>query len=330
MQLQVESWREIVPKTIDGIQSYLGSGLIKGIGEKMAADIVARFGVDTLDILEKHPEKLLEVRGITANKLEDIKTSYAESRMLQDLMTLLAPFKLTPKTALKIYQHFGANSVEILKKSPFELCQISGFGFLRVDAIVRKTDSNLHDPMRIQGAIHCVLGEIKGKRGHLYLQRENLAKEALRLLNKTIPVPDMRLHMDEVETVLQDMILNGAVVSVKDDIYHPTVFSQEDETARKIATLLVGESEGEDISAVLEQTKVQLKQMLSIKQEVAVKTAFQHNLSIITGSPGTGKTTVLKMILEVYRRLHPDKKILLMAPTGRASRRMAGWSVKKI
>lgn len=323
LQLQVGKWQEIVPKTVEGVQGYLASGLIKGIGEKTAADIVAKFGVNTLDILDHHPERLLEVRGITENKLEDIKTSYAESRMLRDLMTLLAPFKLTPKTALKIYQHFGPSSVEILKKSPFELCQISGFGFLRVDAIVRKTDNRPHDPMRIKGAIHYALDDAKGKKGHLFLQREILAKEALKLLNKTIPVPEMRLQITEVESVLQDMILKGAVVSAKDDIYNPKVFSQEDETARKIATLLVDQSEKVDITEVLEQTKIQVKQMLSPKQEIAVRQAFQHNLSIITGSPGTGKTTVLKMILEVYKKLYPKKDIILMAPTGRASRRMA-------
>lgn len=323
LQLQVGKWKQIVPKTVEGVQGYLSSGLIKGIGEKTAADIVAKFGVNTLDILDHHPERLLEVRGITENKLEDIKTSYAESRMLRDLMTLLAPFKLTPKTALKIYQHFGPSSVEILKKSPFELCQISGFGFLRVDAIVRKTDNRPHDPMRIKGAIHYALDDAKGKKGHLFLQREILAKEALKLLNKTIPVPEMRLQISEVESVLQDMILKGAVVSAKDDIYNPKVFAQEDETARKIATLLVDQSEKVDITEVLEQTKIQVKQMLSPKQEIAVRQAFQHNLSIITGSPGTGKTTVLKMILEVYKKLYPKKDIILMAPTGRASRRMA-------
>ena len=95
-----------------------GSGLIKGIGPATAAQIVSRFGVETLDILQNHPERLLEIKGITESKLEDIKTSYAESRMLQDLMTLLSPFKITPKTALKIYQHFGPASVDILKKSP--------------------------------------------------------------------------------------------------------------------------------------------------------------------------------------------------------------------
>ena len=134
-----------------------------------AAQIVSRFGVETLDILQNHPERLLEVKGITESKLEDIKTSYAESRMLQDLMTLLSPFKITPKTALKIYQHFGPASVDILKKSPFELCQVSGFGFLRVDAIVQKNGGDLHDPMRVKGALFWALEDSKGGKGHLFL-----------------------------------------------------------------------------------------------------------------------------------------------------------------
>ena len=103
MQLRVEQWREIVPRTKSGVEGYLASGLIKCIGPATATQIVSRFGVDTLDILQNHPERLLEIKGITESKLEDIKTSYAESRMLQDLMTLLSPFKITPKTALKIY-----------------------------------------------------------------------------------------------------------------------------------------------------------------------------------------------------------------------------------
>lgn len=187
VQLQVEQWREIVPRTKNGVEGYLASGLIKGIGPKTAADIVERFGVDTLDILEHQPERLLEIRGITENKLEDIKASYAENRMLQGIMTLLAPFKITPKTALKIYQYFGPTSVEILEKSPFELCQISGFGFRRVDAIVQKSGGDLHDPMRIKGAVFCALDEGKSKRGHLYISSEELEKSALKLLNEKIP-----------------------------------------------------------------------------------------------------------------------------------------------
>lgn len=149
LQLQVIQWQTVVPRTEEGVKGYLGSGLIKGIGEKTAAEIVARFGVNALDILEKQPERLLEVRGITENKLEDIKTSYAESRALRDIMTLLAPFKLTPAAAQRIYQQLGPASVKILKENPYELCRISGFGFLRVDAIVQHTDKRLNTPMRI-------------------------------------------------------------------------------------------------------------------------------------------------------------------------------------
>ena len=324
MQLQVEQWREIVPKTKEGVLSYLGSGLIKGIGEKTAAEIVAKFGTGTLDILEKHPERLLEVRGITENKLEDIRTSFAERRMLRDIMTLLAPFKLTPKTALKIYQHFGPACMDLLKKSPFELCRIPGFGFRRVDAIVRKTDNRPRDPMRIGGALHCTLDEAKGKQGHLFLERETLCKAAFKLLNEKIPLPEMRVRPEEVEKELDGMILNGSVVSMRDNIYHPAVFAQEDETASRIARLLAEERPPmKDISAVIETVRTELGLRTSEKQESAVRTAFLYNLSIITGSPGTGKTTVLKIILEVYRRLWPDNKIVLMAPTGRASRRMA-------
>ena len=278
VQLQVEQWREIVPRTKNGVEGYLASGLIKGIGPKTAADIVERFGVDTLDILEHQPERLLEIRGITENKLEDIKASYAENRMLQGIMTLLAPFKITPKTALKIYQYFGPTSVEILEKSPFELCQISGFGFRRVDAIVQKSGGDLHDPMRIKGAVFCALDEGKSKRGHLYISSEELEKSALKLLNEKIPVPELRLHQQEVRDMMQEMILNGAIVSVKDNIYLPRVFAQEDETARWIAQRLVTQMPVEHIAPVLEQVKVEMGLRLSAQQEAAVYAAFRHKI----------------------------------------------------
>lgn len=322
-QFQVTRCQEIVPQTESGLIAYLSSGLIKGIGQKTAELIVARFGADTLYILEQHPEKLLQIRGITENRLEDIKTSFAESKAMHDLIILLAPFKLTPKTALRIYQYFGPSCLNILKKSPFELCQISGFGFKRVDAIMRKTNSDLHDPMRIRGAVFCALKDAQGKQGHLYVEQEHLSKDVFCLLNDTIPIPDMRVQKEEILSAIQDMILQGAVVSVREDIYLPEVFGKEDETARQIALRLLEQTIPEDISAVLNLIKTQLNLSLSLKQEEAVRAAFCSNLSIITGSPGTGKTTVLKTILKIYQELYPNGKIMLMAPTGRASRRMA-------
>ena len=215
VQLQVEQWREIVPRTKNGVEGYLASGLIKGIGPKTAADIVERFGVDTLDILEHQPERLLEIRGITESKLEDIKASYAENRMLQGIMTLLAPFKITPKTALKIYQYFGPTSVEILEKSPFELCQISGFGFRRVDAIVQKSGGNLHDSMRIKGAgLGLTSEEDEGSRN-----RKSEPLSADLIIVDEFSMVDMWL----AEKFFERMKINARIVLVGDPDQLPSV-----------------------------------------------------------------------------------------------------------
>ncbi len=264
---------------------------------------------------------LESVRRHTGSADQDAPVVTLDLSLTAKLM--LSPFKITPKTAQKIYQFFGPASVDILKKSPFELCQISGFGFLRVDAIVQKNGGDLRAPMRIKGALFWALEDSKGKNGHLFLTSEALQKEALQLLNAKIPIPSLRLHAQEVSDVLEDMILHGEVVSVKGDIYLPRVFAQEDETARRIAMRVVEPPAPEKIEQILEQVKREIGLALSSKQEAAVYATYRHNLSIITGSPGTGKTTVLKTILEVYRRLHPQGEIALMAPTGRASRRMA-------
>ena len=323
MQFLVEQWREIIPETESGIYNYLSSGLLKGIGARTAAEIVATFGVNTLNVIERHPEKLLRIRGITKEKLEDIKESYAESRTLRNIMTLLAPFKLTPKAALRIYKHLGPTSLEILQKSPYSLCRIPGFGFARVDAIMQKNDCDLHDPMRVQGALFCALDNAGNDGGHLFMEKEKLIEAATSLLNGKIPVPGLRVKREEIENVLNSMILEGMVVSAKDNIYHPRVFAHEDTVAKIISTILIEKPPQEYIQPILEKVKADFQIRLSEKQEVAVNEAFRNNLSIITGSPGTGKTTVLKTILEVYRRLHPEGKIRLMAPTGRASRNMA-------
>ena len=322
-RLQITQWREIIPKTINGIKGYLASGLLKGIGERTAEAIVNRFGLDALDILEQCPERLLEIKGITEERLEDIKQSYAESRSLRDLMTMLSPFKVTPKAALAIYQHFGAKSVEILRDSPYQLCQVSGFGFLRVDSIVQKNGGKLDDPMRIQAAIRYTLEDGKNKHGHLYLEREDTLDQAFNLLNQNILFPELRIAKGKVEEQFQDMLLHSELCSTEECIYLPRSFELEDDTAHRVAEILVEQPEKTRIHSALRSVKKQLGITLSERQELAVETAFSHNLSIITGGPGTGKTTVLKAILAVYQKVYPGANILLAAPTGRASRRMA-------
>lgn len=209
VQLHVTQCEEVVPQTREGIKGYLSSRLIKGIGGKTAELIVDRFGADTLNVLENEPERLLEIRGVSKAKLEEIIASYNESRALRDLMLLLAPFQITPTTATKIYDHFGAHSVDILRDNPFELCQVSGFGFKRVDAIMRKNNWPLNSPMRIRGAVFAALESAKGDGGHLYLEAEQLHKEAMSLLNSMIPVPQMRVKSDDLDAVIDD--INGPI-----------------------------------------------------------------------------------------------------------------------
>lgn len=322
IQLQVESCEEIVPPTREGVYGYLSSRLIKGVGEKTAALIVDRFGADALKVLDEEPERLLTIRGITEAKLEDIKTSYAESRCIRDLMLLLSPFQVSPVTAMKIYAHFGARSVDILQGDPYALCQISGFGFKRVDAIVRKGNTPLNSPMRIQGAILAALETQRSDHGHLFSEKEKLSKEAAGLLNDKVEA-ELRVPGEKIAEQLDAMIISGAVVSSGGNIYLKPSFIQEDEAARKIAEILALSTQKPDITSALEHVRSSIGLRLSQRQTEAVYMAFRNALSIITGGPGTGKTTVLRAVIGVFSRLYPDKKILLAAPTGRASRRMA-------
>ena len=322
-QFQVSSWHELVPPTIEGILGYLSSGLLKGIGPKTAGEIVQRFGTDSLHVIENQPEKLLSIRGITEEKLEEIKAGYAESKAVRDLMTVLAPFKLTPKTAMKIYEHFGPDGAALLRKSFYQLCQIPGFGFRRVDAIVVKSGGDLQDPMRVQGALFYALEKSRSEGGHLYLEAEKLLGEALALLNEKIPQLDQRLQRPQLAQELRAMVERNVVASKKGNIYLPHVFNQESETARKVAEMALERTEPVKLHPVMERVKGRLGITLSPRQCEGVEMVFRHNLSIITGGPGTGKSTILKAVIEAYRELYPDHAIALGAPTGKASRRMA-------
>lgn len=322
-QFEVTQWREVVPPTLEGIRAYLSSGLLRGIGPRTAEAIVKCFGVRSLDVLENTPEKLLQIRGISEERLEDIKSGYAESKVMRDLLTILAPFKITPNTAMKIYQFFGPNSVGLIRESPYRLCQMPGFGFKRVDAIVQKSGSNQHDPMRIQGAVLYGLEKARDSGGHLYMEATALLKSALSLLNENVTTPAMQVIPQEVENQLEKMILANVVASNKGNIYLPHLYLQESETACLIVQKMMEKVEVPSyLTSVVERVKGQLGITLSKRQYEGVMNAFSHNLTIITGGPGTGKSTILRAVIETFRILNPDGIICLGAPTGKASRRM--------
>lgn len=322
-QLNVESCEEIVPYTDEGMKGYLSSCLVKGIGSAIADEIIKRFGADTINIIENEPERLLEIKGISEQKLEDIKRTFNESYSVRSLMILLSPYNISPATAIKIYDYFGAKSIDILSENPYRLCEISGFGFKRVDAIVRKGDTSLNSPTRIQGAIITALDKEQQENGHLYVDETTLLQTTAEMLNEELPSPDMLVKSSEIDVIINDMILGGDIVSSEGRIYSRKCFIMENETAEKVAQLVSQPPLAIDISSILEHVRKNFGIALSQRQSEAVYMAFSSNLSIITGSPGTGKTTVLRAIIEVFKALNPKGKIKLAAPTGRASRRMA-------
>jgi len=319
MQLNVQRCTEIIPKTKDGIIAYLSSGLIKGIGEKKAKAIVAAFGMDTLEIMEHEPKRLLEIKGITEKKLEVIEESFGKSRAIREIVSYLAPYGVSVKKCSKIRDEFGVDTMDVLKNSPFELCRISGFGFKTVDDIARKTRCRPDDPLRIRGALRFVLDESMLE-GHLYLDKETIRKKAHDLLNEGYENDVVSLQA--VHTVLCAMVKDKTIVHEDGALYKPRNYANELETAEAIAGILGERSTAVDITDELAESQKRLGIMLSPKQADAVRMCFSGNISIITGGPGTGKTTVLKVILDVYKHVKPKGTVLLAAPTGRAARRM--------
>ena len=322
-QLEVESCEEIVPYTDEGMKGYLSSCLVKGIGEKIADNIIKRFGSDTINIIENDPKRLLEIKGISEQKLEEIKRTFNESYSVRSLMILLSPFNISPTTAMHIYDYFGAKSIDILTENPYRLCEISGFGFKRVDAIVKKGNTPLNSPMRIHGAVITALDTQRQDNGHLFIDETTLLQTTAEMLNEDLPSSDMLVKTSEIDVIIDDMILMGEIVCSEGCIYSTKSFVMENETAEKVAQLISMPPLAIDISSILEHVRKNFGIALSQRQSEAVYMAFSSNLSIITGSPGTGKTTVLKAIIEVFKALNPKGKIKLAAPTGRASRRMA-------
>lgn len=320
LQFKVEHHEEIMPQTAAGIAGYLGSGLIKGIGPKTAKVIVDRFGIGTMDILENHPERLVEIKGISSGRLESIKASLSESRAMRDIVSYLSPYGVSVKKAAKIQKEFGGEAMRILKTQPFRLCSISGFGFKTVDQIARQTRCNLSDALRIRGGLIYLLDEA-ALSGHLFLPADELAGKTHTMLNEGLE--QEIIDISEVRSQMEEMLKEGLLQSDIGRFYKPACRKAEVIVARGILKMLEEKVDfNADIEKEMDESQKKLGIRLADKQKDAVRMWFSGMLSIITGGPGTGKTTVLQVILDIYQRIQPDGEILLTAPTGRASRRM--------
>ena len=322
LQLSVTTCKQIVPTDQAGVLAYLSSGIIKGVGPEIAKAIVAKFGDKTMEVLDQNPQQLLSIRGIAKTKLKTIVASYEETKALSDLMIYLAPFGVSMKKAAMIKEEFGDQSLQIVKTDPFQLCRIKGFGFMTVDSIARKTKVSLKHPMRYAGAINYVLDEARVS-GHLFLSVDETVGRCYDLLNSDCEAEVV--SEGEIRQAISNEKLESRIYVEGTRVYLSYERMCEVKAAKRIVSMILQEDFEEiyDLDEKIDQAEQTLKQKLAPSQRKAVKLCLSHPISIMTGGPGSGKTTTLRFILDIYKKEYPSNEILLAAPTGRASRRMA-------
>ena len=317
-QFKVEECEEILPTSKDGIEKYLSSGIIQGIGPVTAKKIVNKFGEDTLNILDNNIERLKEIEGIGKKKLETIIESYREQRELKNITIFLQTHGLSVNQCLKIYKKYGASSVDTVKNNPYILCdEISGIGFKTSDKIARSLGIEIDSPFRIQSGIRYVINEFCAN-GHTFMPKDELIKEASNVLT---------VSGDIIEENIKNAVLDRKIklerVNDKEGVFTIPNYYCELGITNRILTLAI--SNFQDISVDVEHLILQFEKKNNItfaeSQKDAIISAFQNGIEIITGGPGTGKTTIIKCIIEIFETC--GLKVLLGAPTGRAAKRMS-------
>lgn len=320
-QLAVEQCETVVPTDERGLVAYLSSGLIKGVGPETAKAIVKRFGSRTMEVFDHSPEELLQIRGISKKKMDKIVASYQKSKGLKDLVAYLSPYGVSVNKAAKIKEHFGDDSLDIIKTDPFQLFKVKGFGFLTVDAIARQTKVSLNHPLRYAGALAYVLDEARVS-GHLFLPTDSAVEKCYELLNRDC-ASEVVTEQD-IRDAIKRGCSEGTLYLEGTRLYLAYERKCEVEVAKRVVSML-RDANFVPISNLpdrISKAEKSLGYTLADGQRKAVAKCLSNPCSILTGGPGTGKTSTLRAILEVYKAAKPNYEILLAAPTGRASRRM--------
>lgn len=359
-QFVIDQYQVVAPKTQEAVERYLGSGAIKGIGAAMASRIVKKFGDDTMRIIEEEPERLAEIKGISARKAMDIAASVNAKRDMQDAVMFLQKYGISINLAGKIYNRYGNEMYDIVRDNPYRLAEdIEGLGFRTCDEIARNAGIAEDSAFRIESGIQYALGMAEGN-GHCYLPLPELWSSVESLLNITIQ--DLNQYLLELQMKGRVMVKSSRPRSISDfldsaanagdadapvydanpalhadpatHVYRATIYYTE----LQVATLL------KDLNVTVENAELDAKRALTIDeitekhgieldplQRDAVLTAGHSGLLVITGGPGTGKTTTINTIIRMFA--DEGKTILLGAPTGRAAKRMSeatGWSASTI
>ena len=316
-QLKVESHQVKEPEDIVSMERYLGSGAIKGIGPALAARITKKFKLDTFRIIEEEPERLAEVKGISEKKAREIAIQFEEKREMRNAMMFLQQYGISNQLAVKIYQHYGPEMYGILKENPYRLAEdITGVGFKLADEIATKAGIAGNSDFRIKAGIIYTLGQA-GQAGHIYVPWNVLLQRAAELLYLTV---------EELEKHLMDLSLDKRIVVKEADegkiVYPSTLYYMEMNCARMLldlnfSTAIDLELLKKKIDYIEKESGIELDDM----QRTAIVEGVRNGILVITGGPGTGKTTTINTLLKVFESEGMD--IMLAAPTGRAAKRMS-------
>ena len=325
-QFMAQKWEETLPATVYGMEKYLGSGLIKGVGPKYAKKIVQKYGIDTFTVIEDNIELLIEIPGIGNKRIRMIAESWERQKEVKNIMLFLQEHGVSTAFAAKIYRQYGNESIAVMKENPYRLADdIWGIGFKTADSIAQKLGFGMETYVRLRSGIMYTLSELADE-GHVYAQQEQLTQKAAGLLE----AEESRITM-----TMDQMLKDKDLIREEDAIYLPPFYFAEVGTAGKLKKL-ASEPAGDRLWTQLSKARCEtgnnrlsvdvgrIEQTLDMKydeiQADAIRQAAMAKVMVLTGGPGTGKTTTTQGIIAAYRAY--GLKILLAAPTGRAAKRM--------
>ena len=318
-QFKAEAYQSVIPATLNGIEKYLGSGLIKGVGPVMASRIVRAFGLKTLEVIDSEPDQLLKVEGIGKTRLDWILSAWQAQKEVRQVMLFLQGQGVSPAYSAKIYKYYGQDSVSVLQKDPYRLAEdISGIGFKTADKIAQQIGIDPTSPIRAQAGLLYTLRELADE-GHVFSPKEELLKRAEKELE--IPRELLEPALSALKEEKKVVVGEGAE---GEEIYLPAFFRAEEGVAKKLSVLLRGKRrKAEEVVSpdFLSRLEERMGIAFAERQKEAIKMALQERILVITGGPGTGKTTIVRGIVSACDALGIEAS--LAAPTGRAAKRLS-------
>lgn len=322
-QFDIESFEIRRPTDLKGIQKYLASGLIRGIGPVYAKKIVEKFGINTLEVLDQTPPALLEIPGIGEKRIEKISQHWKEQTDIRDVMIFLRSHDVKPSLARKIFKKYGKESIQIIERNPYQLSkEISGIGFKSVDQIAHNLAISVDSPFRIDAAISHALKEMN-LQGHICYPKDLLLLAVEKLTSIPIAAIEERVH-----ALIEQKLLVMEVID-KPLVWSRPLFLLEKGIVSELARIKMGTSTIRTIDAEKALFWIQKKQAIQFAeaQKQAILTSLAEKIHVITGGPGTGKSTITRAILSIAEKL--TSNIILAAPTGRAAKRLSEITWKK-